>query len=229
MLTPMEIHNKEFKKSFRGYAEDEVDEFLDRVVADYEKLVRDNDSLTNQLTSAHKELDQYRRLERDLQDTISIAQKTAEEVTTAAKQRADALRENTDQECKNIRRRAELEAKRILDSAAIEIKQKMTEAEAKLRDMRSEYETITRDKTQLLMKIRASFETELSILNQNLNDIPKIGENDPMFTMQSQEISPEEQTEEVESQPEEVSEDESTPVIPVLFEKKKGKSRRSKV
>lgn len=227
----MEIHNKEFKKSFRGYAEEEVDEFLDRVVVDYEKLVRDNDSLTNQLTSAQKELEQYRRLERDLQDTISIAQKTAEEVTTAAKQRADALRENTDQECKNIRRRAELEAKRLLDSAAIEIKQKMTEAEAKLRDMRSEYETITRDKTQLLMKIRASFETELSILNQNLNDIPKISEDDPTFKMQSDENSTEEpQSEPVEQpQDEEPVEDEETPAIPVLFEKKKGKSRRSKI
>ena len=34
----MDIHNQEFKKSFRGYNEDEVDEFLDRVVKDYEQI-----------------------------------------------------------------------------------------------------------------------------------------------------------------------------------------------
>ena len=38
MLTPLDIHNKEFKRSFRGYDEDEIDDFLDQVVNDYEKL-----------------------------------------------------------------------------------------------------------------------------------------------------------------------------------------------
>ena len=42
MLTPLDIHNKEFKRSFRGYNEDEIDDFLDQVVNDYEKLFREN-------------------------------------------------------------------------------------------------------------------------------------------------------------------------------------------
>ena len=41
----MDIHNKEFKRSFRGYNEDEIDEFLDQVVNDYERLYRENDQL----------------------------------------------------------------------------------------------------------------------------------------------------------------------------------------
>ena len=45
MLTPIDIHNKEFKRSFRGYNEDEIDDFLDQVVNDYEKLFRDNERL----------------------------------------------------------------------------------------------------------------------------------------------------------------------------------------
>ena len=40
MLTPLDIHNKEFKRGFRGYNEEEVDEFLDRVIKDYEQLYR---------------------------------------------------------------------------------------------------------------------------------------------------------------------------------------------
>ena len=35
-LTPLDIHNKEFSKGFRGYDEDEVNEFLDQVIKDYE-------------------------------------------------------------------------------------------------------------------------------------------------------------------------------------------------
>lgn len=45
MLTAMDIHNREFKRSFRGYNEDEIDDFLDQVVNDYEKLSRDNEKL----------------------------------------------------------------------------------------------------------------------------------------------------------------------------------------
>ena len=42
MIAPIEIENKEFKKVLRGYREEEVDEFLDLVKEDYEKLCRDN-------------------------------------------------------------------------------------------------------------------------------------------------------------------------------------------
>ena len=40
MITSMDIENKEFKKGFRGYHEEEVDEFLDLVKEDFENLYR---------------------------------------------------------------------------------------------------------------------------------------------------------------------------------------------
>ncbi len=50
----MDIHNKEFKRSFRGYNEDEIDEFLDQVVNDYERLYRENDQLKKDLELSKK-------------------------------------------------------------------------------------------------------------------------------------------------------------------------------
>ncbi len=47
-LTPLDIHNKEFSRSFRGYDEDQVNEFLDQVIKDYEALIRENKDLQNQ-------------------------------------------------------------------------------------------------------------------------------------------------------------------------------------
>ena len=35
-LTPLDIHNKSFNKGFRGYDEDEVNEFLEQIMKDYE-------------------------------------------------------------------------------------------------------------------------------------------------------------------------------------------------
>lgn len=40
-LTPLDIHNKEFTRGFRGYDEDEVNEFLDQVIKDYELVIRE--------------------------------------------------------------------------------------------------------------------------------------------------------------------------------------------
>ncbi|WP_214629462.1 DivIVA domain-containing protein [Paenibacillus agaridevorans] len=37
-FTPLDIHNKEFSVKYRGYDKDEVDEFLDMIIKDYEKL-----------------------------------------------------------------------------------------------------------------------------------------------------------------------------------------------
>ena len=41
MLTPMDIHNKEFKKGFRGYSEEDVDAFMEELASDYEKVYRE--------------------------------------------------------------------------------------------------------------------------------------------------------------------------------------------
>jgi cell division initiation protein len=40
-LSPLDIHNKEFSKAFRGYQEDEVNEFLDQIIKDYEILLKE--------------------------------------------------------------------------------------------------------------------------------------------------------------------------------------------
>ena len=50
MLTPLDIHNKEFGHSFRGYNEGEVDEFLDEIVKHYENLYRENAELKEMST-----------------------------------------------------------------------------------------------------------------------------------------------------------------------------------
>ena len=94
----MDIHNKDFKRSFRGYNEDEIDDFLDKVVNDYEKLFRENDRLKEDLARAKKDNEQYQQLEQNLKDTLLVAQKTAEEVTSNARKNAEETRENTAKE-----------------------------------------------------------------------------------------------------------------------------------
>ena len=110
----MDIHNKEFKRSFRGYNEDEIDEFLDQVVNDYGRLYRENDQLKKDLELSKKANVDYVSREQTIKDTLVMAQKTAEEVTKSAKENADALKETTARDCQNLRRQTEIDCKEAL-------------------------------------------------------------------------------------------------------------------
>ncbi len=165
MLTPMEIHDHQFKKSFRGYNENEVDDFLDKIVEDFEKLLRENERLQSQLNSNERELDHYRKIEKTLNDTLMVAQRTADEVITAAKKNADELKENAARECQTIREQARFEARQQIDNAT-------TKRDAIL----AEYDKFVREKQAFLMKLRTILESELTITVQMLDDVPKVDE-----------------------------------------------------
>lgn len=48
-LTPMDIYNKDFKHSIRGYDVEEVNEFLDLVIQSYEDVLQENEYLKQQI------------------------------------------------------------------------------------------------------------------------------------------------------------------------------------
>ncbi len=163
MLTPMDIHNHQFKKSIRGYNENEVDDFLDKIVVDYEKILRENERLRNLVESQEKEVDHYRKLEKTMNDTLMVAQKTADEVISSAKKNSDELKENTARECQNIRSQAQLEAQQLVESAS------------KKRDaIFADYSKLVSDKNSFLLKMRMALESELAITNQMISAIPKV-------------------------------------------------------
>ena len=47
MLAPSEIDNMRFSKTIKGYNVDEVDDFLDQLTADYERLYKENAESSN--------------------------------------------------------------------------------------------------------------------------------------------------------------------------------------
>lgn len=90
-LTPLDIHNKEFGRRLRGYDEDEVNEFLDQVIKDYESLIRENKELQNQLLTVQEKLNHFANIEETLSKTIIVAQEAADEVKGNAKKEAQLI------------------------------------------------------------------------------------------------------------------------------------------
>ncbi|WP_424768305.1 DivIVA domain-containing protein [Paenibacillus sp. sgz302251] len=90
-LSPLDIHNKEFGRRLRGYDEDEVNEFLDQVIKDYESLIRENKELQNQVLGLQERLNHFTNIEETLSKTIIVAQEAADEVRNNAKKEAQLI------------------------------------------------------------------------------------------------------------------------------------------
>ena len=92
MITPLDIENKRFaKQMMNGYNVEEVDDFLDEITADYSKNYKEVTELRNRVEELNNSLIQYKAIESTLQNTLVMAQTTAEEVKNVAKQKADQI------------------------------------------------------------------------------------------------------------------------------------------
>ena len=93
MLTPLDIENKRFSRTRlkEGYSVEEVDDFLDEVSADYAKNYKEITELSKKIEELNARLEHYKSIEATLQNTLLMAQSTAEEVKNVAKQKADQI------------------------------------------------------------------------------------------------------------------------------------------
>ena len=92
MLTPLDIENKKFSKQMmNGYSVEEVDEFLDEMTADYEKLYKESAEAKNKIEDMQEDMAKYKNIENTLNNTLIMAQTAADDVKNLAKQQAEAI------------------------------------------------------------------------------------------------------------------------------------------
>ncbi|WP_077617749.1 DivIVA domain-containing protein [Bacillus sinesaloumensis] len=144
-LTPLDIHNKEFNKGFRGYDEDEVNEFLDQVIKDYELVIREKKELESKLSELNEKLGHFTNIEETLNKSILIAQETAEEV-----------KRNASKEAKLIIKEAEKNADRIIN-----------ESLAKSRKISIEIEELKKQSKVFKTRFKMLIEAQLDLLNND--------------------------------------------------------------
>ncbi len=185
MLTATDIHNKDFKRGFRGYNMDEVDEFLDLIINDYEKLCRENSKLKEDLSRSEKDVERMAALEKNLQETLLVAQRTAAEVTRAAQQKANDLKEAAEKECQNMRERTELETSRQIATAT-----------AKVRNIVDEYDRLVREKNKFFSMVRATLATELAAVDGAISRMPHPEEEEVAPPVATVEINTDDNNEE---------------------------------
>ena len=145
MLKPMDIHNKEFKRVMRGYDVEEVDEFLDEIIVDFEKMQRELDVLKTQISNYSENMNNYREKELSLNNVMLSAQRFADQLTVDAERKAAEIIAN-----------AEREAEKIVGST-----------QEKYNQVLADYAMLANRYNDAKETLRDYFRTQLTILDQD--------------------------------------------------------------
>ncbi|HXD99473.1 MAG TPA: DivIVA domain-containing protein [Candidatus Acidoferrum sp.] len=120
-ISPHDIRQQQFTtRMFRGFEPHEVDAFLQDVADEYETLLKEFQSLKEQLAAQDERQRGVLELERTLQDTLLTTQRLVDEMKTSARRDADEIRSAARHEADLIVREAELRGEKAVESARTE-------------------------------------------------------------------------------------------------------------
>ena len=145
MIMPIDIDKKEFSRDKKGYNSREVDEFLDIIVADYEKVLNDNRSMAHKIKALEKQLEEAQKDDNAMVETLETAKKLMADISASAERRAELMM-----------RDAELEAENMLLDAKVTVRQ-----------MSDEHVVLSNKVKRLRANFRKMLEAELARLDED--------------------------------------------------------------
>ena len=153
-ITALDIKEKQFTTKFRGYNEQEVDEFLDIIVDDYEDLVRDNRELSTRVKELEEKLAYFDEMKESLSQSVILAQETAEKVKASA---AD--------ESANLINKANFNATHLIEEAKSKASEILRDATDEAKRVAIETEELKRQSRVFHQRLLAAVEGQLNLAN----------------------------------------------------------------
>ncbi|MBE7037777.1 MAG: DivIVA domain-containing protein [Ruminococcaceae bacterium] len=145
MLSPLDIENKKFVNStVGGYKKLDVDKFKELILADYEKLYRENISFKDKINALTNALDHYKAMEDTMQSTLLVAQAASDEVRETANEKAKIIVEEANAKAEEIIRAANRE----------------------LEKTNEKFEQIKREYILFKSKMKAEYEAQVKLLSE---------------------------------------------------------------
>ena len=155
-ITSLEIKDKTFSTRFRGFDQEEVDEFLDIVVRDYEDLVRSNHDKDLHIKSLEERLSYFDEMKDSLSQSVLIAQDTAERVKQTAHDRSN-----------NIIHQAEQDAHRLLEEAKYKANEILRQAADNAKKVAVETEELKNKSRVFHQRLKSTIESQLAIVESS--------------------------------------------------------------
>ena len=146
MIMPIDIDKKEFSRDKRGYNSREVDEFLDIIVADYEKILNDNRSMAHKIKALEKQLEEAQKDDNAMLDTLETAKKLMADISASAERRAELM----------------------MRDAELEVENMLLDAKVTVRQMNDEHVILSNKVKRLRANMRKMLEAELARLDDDI-------------------------------------------------------------
>lgn len=152
MLTPMDIRDKTFNVKMRGYDQDQVNDFLDQIIADFDTAVKEKEAMAAELKAAKDQVKHYEGMKDAMNQSIIVAQEAADRVRTAA-----------EAEATEVRQQAQDDAEALLNEAQSKSDSVLTEADERSRQLALQTEDLRQNAKQfrdhLVLLLQAELET----------------------------------------------------------------------
>lgn len=156
MIMPIDIDKKEFSRDKRGYNSREVDEFLDLIVIDYERVLNDNRSMAHKIKALEKQLAEAQRSDTAMLETLETAKRLMADISASAERRAELIMRDAELEAENMILDAKMTVKK-LNEDHLTLKTKVERLTGNYRKMLElELEKLNNDEYELLPDLERS-------------------------------------------------------------------------
>lgn len=141
-ISPLEIRQQEFTKKMRGFDPDEVQSFLESLADEVQRLSEDNDTLKSEVENLTEQINEYKKIEKNLQDTLLKAQENSTKSFEAAKKQTSLMLKE-----------AELKAAQIIEKAR-----------ESTNDIRNAVVNLREEKELIIAKLKAIVNSQANLL-----------------------------------------------------------------
>ena len=169
MIMPIDIDKKEFSRDKRGYNSREVDEFLDLIVIDYERVLNDNRSMAHKIKALEKQLAEAQKSDTAMLETLETAKRLMADISASAERRAELMMRDAELEAENMILDAKMTVKK-LNEDHITLKSKVERLTGNYRKMLElELEKLNNDEYDLIADLDRS---DIGFIDEQMKSVP---------------------------------------------------------
>ena len=154
-ITPIEIRQKDFEKTFRGYDKEEVDAFLQALSQEWERAQDEIKELRKRLEQSESEASRLREVEHSLFKTLKTAEDTGASLVEQANKSAELHVKEAQMNSEAMLNEARTKARGIVEESELQARSYYSELKAELVNMQREFQDIQNLRENFLHDIQS--------------------------------------------------------------------------
>lgn len=173
-ITPLEIRQKQFERTLRGYDKDEVNAFLLSLSQEWERAQDEVKEMRIKLEATEREVTKLREVESSLYKTLKTAEDTGSNMIEHANKTAELHMLETQLKAEAMLNEAKAKAKDTIEAADVTAKQMLEEMEERLKTLVQQYKSFESHRDNLLSDLKR-------LAGETIDRVERIQENSKEF------------------------------------------------